>query len=67
MPLVENFATIMLRKLVLELQDRFCSRNFGRIELSIGTGMVTYLVDREPVFSRKEMEIVWREFQLKVD
>lgn len=51
----------------MELQDRFCSRNFGRIELSVGTGMVTYLVDWEPVFSRKEIEIVWREFQLKVD
>ena len=24
MPLVENFALIMLRKLVLQLQDRFC-------------------------------------------
>ena len=28
------------------------SRNFGRIELSFGWGMDTYLVDREPVFSR---------------
>ena len=28
------------------------SRNFGRIELAFGWGMDTYVVDREPVFSR---------------
>ena len=28
------------------------SRNFGRTELSFGWGTDTYLVDREPVFSR---------------
>ena len=50
MPLVEFFAPVMLRKLVLQLQ--LFSRNFGRIELSFGWGMDTYLVDREPVFSR---------------
>ena len=48
MPLVENFALIMLRKLILQLQDHY----FGGIEVSLDTGMETYLVDHEPVFSK---------------
>ena len=53
MPLVEIFAPVMLRKLVLHATSgSLFSRNFGRIELSFGRGIDTYLVHREPVFSR---------------
>ena len=52
MPLVEIFAPVMLRKLVLQLQDRFSRESLEGPELSFGWGMDTYLVDREPVFSR---------------
>ena len=53
MPLVEISAPVMLRKLILQLQDRF-SREIleAGIEVSFGGAMDTYLVDREPVFSR---------------
>ena len=42
MPLVENFAPMMSRKLVsLATLGSLFSRNFGRIELSLGAGMET--------------------------
>ena len=52
MPLVEIFCTGHVEKAGLATSGSLFSRNFGRIELSFGWGMDTYLVDREPVFSR---------------
>lgn len=51
MPLVENFALIMLRNWSCNFKITFLG-NFGGIEVSLDTGMETYLVDREPVFSK---------------
>ena len=53
--LMQNFAVIMLKKLVLQLQDSF-SWEILEFELSLSTGMETYLVDQEPVFLRKEIK-----------
>ena len=56
MPLVEIFCTGHVEKAGLATSGSLFSRNFGRIELSFGWGMDTYLVDREPVFSRYEIK-----------
>ena len=47
-----DFCTGHVEKAGLATSGSLFSRNFGRIELSFGWGMDTYLVDREPVFSR---------------
>ena len=52
MPLVELFCTGHVEKTGLATSGSLFSLNFGRIELSFGCGMDTYLVHREPVFSR---------------
>ena len=41
-----------VEKAGLSTSGSLFSRNFGRTELSFGWGMDTYLLDREPVFSR---------------
>ena len=47
-----DFCTGHVEKAGLATSGSLFLRNFGRIELSFGWGMDTYLVDREPVFSR---------------
>ena len=51
MPLVEIFAPVV-EKAGLVTSGSLFLRNFGRIELSFGWGVDTYLVNREPVFPR---------------
>ena len=46
------FCTGHVEEAGLATSGSLFSRNFGRTELSFGWGMDTYLVDREPVFSR---------------
>ena len=46
------FCTGHVEKAGLATSGSLFSRNFGRTELSFGWGTDTYLVDREPVFSR---------------
>ena len=47
-----DFCTGHVEKAGLATSGSLFSRNFGRTELSFGWGTDTYLVDREPVFSR---------------
>ena len=47
-----DFCTGHVEKAGLATSGSLFSRNYGRIELSFGWGMDTYLVDREPVFWR---------------
>ena len=57
MPLVENFATIMSRKLVLQLQDRFSRESLEELSSHSAQAWRHILqVDRELVFSRKEIK-----------
>ena len=52
MPLVEIFAPVILRNLVLKLQDRFSHEILEGLSSHSDEAMDTYLVDWEPVFSR---------------
>ena len=66
MPLVETFAPVMLRKVVLQLQDRFSweileglsSHSMEHGYISSGSGAGIFKVRNQ---------IVWRQFQLKLD
>lgn len=65
MPLVENFALIMLRKLVLQLQDRFCWEILEGLSSYLGHGDISRGSEAS-IFEVRNLT-VWCQFQLRVD
>ena len=65
-PLVKNFALIMLRKLhALATSGSLFSVDFGRIKLRFGENIKTYLVDPMQVFPMQAVKFNgWHQFQL---
>lgn len=65
MHLVENFALIMLRKLVLQLQDRFCSEILEGLSSHLGHGDISSGSEAS-IFEVRNLT-AWCQFQLRVD
>ena len=65
-PLVKNFALIMLRKLhALATSGSLFSVDFGRIKLRFGENIKTYLIDPMQVFPIQAVKFNgWHQFQL---
>ena len=65
-PLVKNFALIMLRKLhALATSGSLFSVDFGRIKLRFGKNIKTYLIDPMQVFPIQAAKFNgWHQFQL---